>query len=106
MVTIVMFRSHDETSKVRYKFVYHPEVSVVFHSADTDEFSLPTALEEKCTKYKENFLGAIQKSVPLNKPIFMNLTITQRHYVMILCSKFHPNRSCNMGRGVEIHLRP
>jgi len=87
-----MFRSHNETSKVRYKFVYHPEGSTAFHSADTDEFSLPTALEEKCKNYKENFLGAIQKSVPFNTPIFMKLAITQRHYVKILCSKFHPSR--------------
>jgi len=76
---------------------------MVFHYADTDEFSLPTALEEKCMKYKENFLGAIQKSVPFNTPIFMKLAVTQRHYVKILCSKFHRNQSRNVGRGVEIH---
>jgi hypothetical protein len=81
---------------MRYKFVYRPEESMVFHSADTDEFSLPTALEEKCMKYKENFLGAIQKSVPFNTPIFMKLAITRRHYVKILCSKIHPNRGQEM----------
>jgi len=30
MVTIIMFRSRNETSKVRYKFVYHPEVRMGF----------------------------------------------------------------------------
>jgi len=55
---------------------------MVFHSADIDEFSLPTALEGKCTKYLEDFLGAIKRSVPFNIPIFMKLTVTQRHYVM------------------------
>jgi hypothetical protein len=57
-------------------------------------------------QYNDNFLGAIQKSAPFNTPTFMKLTITQRHYVKILCPKFHPNRSRNMGRGAEIHLRP